>query len=109
MGDYFKPWRRKIGVLTLGLACVLMAARVRSVARPIIIPAGNYIEYVVRTDSSRIRITKEKQIWSGGRIIPNEVLGESSIPHDAVAIPLTLFSAWLLLSKPRAKSVAKIS
>jgi hypothetical protein len=25
MGDFFKPWRRKIGVLTLGLACVLMA------------------------------------------------------------------------------------
>ena len=30
MGDYFKPWRRKIGVLTLVMACVFMGAWVRS-------------------------------------------------------------------------------
>ena len=32
MGDYFKPWRRKLGVLTLVLACLFMAAWVRSLA-----------------------------------------------------------------------------
>ena len=30
MGEYFKPWRRKIGVLTLFTACLFMAAWVRS-------------------------------------------------------------------------------
>ncbi len=29
MGDYFKPWRRKIGVMTLVLACVAMAELIR--------------------------------------------------------------------------------
>ena len=30
MGEYFKPWRRKVGVLTLLLACVAMVGWVRS-------------------------------------------------------------------------------
>ena len=30
MGGFFKPWRRKIGIATLVMACVLMAACVRS-------------------------------------------------------------------------------
>jgi hypothetical protein len=30
MGDYFKPWRRKIGVVTLVVACVFMAGWIRS-------------------------------------------------------------------------------
>ncbi len=32
MGDYIKPWRRKIGVVTLVLACLLMVGWLRSVA-----------------------------------------------------------------------------
>jgi len=30
MRDFFKGWRRKIGVLTLGLACAFAAAWIRS-------------------------------------------------------------------------------
>jgi hypothetical protein len=30
MGEYFKPWRRKIGVITLMMACVFMGGWVRS-------------------------------------------------------------------------------
>lgn len=30
MGTFFKPWRRKLGVVALGLACLLMAGWVRS-------------------------------------------------------------------------------
>ena len=30
MGDYFSPWRRKIGVVTLMMACVTMVGWVRS-------------------------------------------------------------------------------
>src|SRR6266700_4979357 len=32
MGDYFKPWRRKLGVVTLLLACVFVAGWVRSLS-----------------------------------------------------------------------------
>jgi len=32
MGGYFKPWRRKIGVVTLVMACVLMVGWVRSLS-----------------------------------------------------------------------------
>ena len=30
MGDFFKPWRRKIGVVTLLMACVFAAGWVKS-------------------------------------------------------------------------------
>ena len=30
MGDFFKPWRRKIGVVTFEMACLAMADWVRS-------------------------------------------------------------------------------
>ena len=30
MRDFFKPWRRKAGVVTLGMACVFMAGWVRA-------------------------------------------------------------------------------
>jgi len=30
MGEFFKPWRRKLGLLTLMMACVLMSGWVRS-------------------------------------------------------------------------------
>ena len=30
MGDYLSPWQRKVGVLTLALACVFAAGWVRS-------------------------------------------------------------------------------
>ena len=33
MGDFFKPWRRKIGVVTLVMACVMMGGWVRSFGR----------------------------------------------------------------------------
>jgi len=33
MGEFFKGWRRKIGVLTLVMACVMMGAWVRSFGR----------------------------------------------------------------------------
>jgi hypothetical protein len=33
MGEFFKPWRRKLGVVTLVLACVFTAGWVRSLSR----------------------------------------------------------------------------
>lgn len=33
MGEFFKPWRRSFGVVTLGLACLLLAGWVRSLSR----------------------------------------------------------------------------
>jgi hypothetical protein len=33
VGEYFKPWRRKVGVVTLVAACVIMGAWVRSIGK----------------------------------------------------------------------------
>ena len=33
MGSYFKPWRRKIGVVTLAMACVFAGGWIRSMCR----------------------------------------------------------------------------
>ena len=32
MGDFFKPWRRRFGLVTLAMACMFMAAWVRSMS-----------------------------------------------------------------------------
>ncbi len=39
MGDYFKPWRRKVGVMTLVLACVFTVGWIRSFNRIDVITA----------------------------------------------------------------------
>lgn len=33
MGDYFTPWRRKLGVVTLVMTCILMVGWVRSIEK----------------------------------------------------------------------------
>ena len=45
MGEFFKPRRRKIGCVTLTVACLLVAAWVRSliVDDIVIIPCGQFV------------------------------------------------------------------
>ncbi len=56
MGDYFKPWRRKIGVLTLVLACVFAAGWVRSpfVQDTFIFPFGMPSSLMLVSGSDRL-------------------------------------------------------
>lgn len=129
--NYIRPLRRKIGIVALVIACVLVVGWVRSF----------FIEDRIAFTISRVRhaissyhgaIAWEHWIDDGhqGGVIgwssdwrsekslihsttffqsrPGSMLGK--LEHESrsvrcwqIVIPLTLLSAWLLLSKPRAK------
>ncbi len=139
MGDYFRPLRRKIGCITLLLACVFTAGWVRSLKDTkdiLCVPIGQHtFEYfhslngaiwcfhlhnTVETDvtffKEHYRGWNRRPVMSGARVDrvakygPFLFRNESTyaargfslrIPYWSIVIPLTLLSAWLLLSKPR--------
>jgi hypothetical protein len=110
MGEFFKGWRRKVGVVTLGLACVFAGAWVHSLTTYADLTRlsvhgdclGGFwrsrngtIEYVTYRVKGRpngdgmpssIRVTLHEEV-------------ERSISYWSLTIPLRLLSAWLLLSK----------
>ena len=153
MGEYFKPRRRKIGVLTLVMACVIAAGWVRSLTRAdlVMLQRGNYT-FSVESMCGEISFGRlasgnnnPRWIWHSSEISPatwrvcdqygnpqpvdhltediesiewrfdrfgfhfgagNGAQGRDEIyafPYLSIVIPLTLLSAYLLLSKPRTK------
>ena len=146
---YFKPLRRKIGVLTLATACVLMGGWTRSLAyyNSLIIRGYGVTVFFLDSNSGCLSFTRQRE-WplSGMTLRPrlptwfehntgaiegrgltfssNAVLifnylgmrrtckGRSlqshwqqeiiAVHYWSIVIPLTLLSAYLLLSKPRA-------
>ena len=154
MGNYFKPWRREFGVVTLLLACLFAAGWVRSISDPYV------LAYAISSDS-HVLICSASQVLNIGTLRENDVglarprlsrfsvlskpdsgssfVAEDScgiilyeinhqgfesrtsieaddlknlknfkfstiqVPYTSIVIPLTLLSAWLLLSKPQAK------
>jgi hypothetical protein len=148
MREFFKPLRRKIGVLTLVLACVFAAGWVRSLQTTdfVRIPVKNHawIEMVGRTASVHLYATyhgkaKSNFLWktisaadeeqeSPSFFSPSDLqihalgvgIGKISypsrdwihrvvviLPYFSITIPLTLLSAFLLLSKPRKSNQKK--
>jgi hypothetical protein len=155
MGDFFKGWRRKIGVVTLGLACVFMAGWLRSATiRDDVMIAGENVRHALASSTGLLRWARHtgikntdqkndaRQILNAGRpLIEWNSAGDFqkddndsfwkhctnewrhgwggfdfgagthkrwnchierwAIPYWSIVIPLTLLSAWLLLSKPR--------
>jgi hypothetical protein len=129
---YFKPLRRKIGVLMLMMACAFMVGWVRSrnseqtLSLPISSDAKCYLQSawseirLYKTDEITIDDERFLRISKGGWSIVDAVGHEDSatylstanaivhtdlvtVPYWSVVIPLTLLSAWLLLSTPRVK------
>lgn len=145
MGDYLKPWRRKIGVLTLVMACVLAAGWVRSLfvqdavnvciakqLRLTVISVSRHLIIAmacIETDAAIPASFRESETvnwkqWSQtfanfevtrpisdqGFSTDDDKFGDPNtdisdewyqLPYWSLVIPLTLLSAWLLLSKPR--------
>jgi hypothetical protein len=155
MGEYFKPPRRKLGIVTLGLACVLMAGWGRSlvtinkftiqadaynfnrlvsiqgcVAWQRVVPKSDSVELTPELFQDAAQffadqllaatwINKEGGIDWKHRLMGFEIADNRRMGHSwtgqlwAVQVvfwklsywwfiaPLTLLSAWLLLSKPR--------
>ena len=140
MPTYFKPWRRKIGVATLVVACVAMGAWVRStlvkdhltrdygdgstiqatafdshfglVVRKGFQPSGKTeIRWLHSQVESINDWAAERGDWISYRLgfgivhykLTNGYLKAWFTHYASIVIPLTLLSAWLLLSRPRAK------
>ena len=125
MREVFKGWRRKVGVVTLVMALILMAAWLRSFAirDTLRIPtqeSSHYFRSVTgslqwrRFDSTANGIAWrsytpaeresaprwEKWDWSDWMFEDYAWI----IPYWSIVIPLTLLSAYLLLWKPRKRT-----
>ncbi len=156
MGEFFNPWRRKLGLLTLLVACVLMSGWVRSLrtVNNTVIRFGGHslIQLISRDQTLAVRRIKSKlrvKELSVDRVLligfqaprgnstgnlainvdpPTRAaegspfhwiiksygfeIGDCSdqqfplqifvarVPYWSIVIPLTLLSAYLLISKP---------
>jgi hypothetical protein len=138
MSGFFNGWRRKLGVLTLIMACVFMGGWVRSefIQDTITISpdsdshihfssaSGRLIILVMNDIDNVIPFWGSRQVtFDGWRIDGNNAsLGKDNVPNFqfnlfnanadnfderlvlrywSIVVPLTLISAYLLLSKPR--------
>ena len=99
MGEYFKPLRRKVGVATLLFSCALAGVWV-------VVPESEFEDESVGLDFTiSVEATGFGIEWQGF----SSTFGGSRdfkwlIPYWSVVLPLTLLSAYLLLSKPRLKT-----
>jgi len=119
MGSYFKPMRRKIGVVTLLMACVFAGLWIRG---ELIYDEFSSCSWVSSSwglifDNGQRTIQRfgSPPENYGGNSMRVMIEGEdyvseiAEIPHWIVVIPLTLLSAWLMLSTPRVAKSATIS
>jgi hypothetical protein len=113
MREFFKGWKRKIGVLMLAFPCIFMAGWVRSyndqtdrcrLLGGILESTNGGIERWEHHNWQEIR--REISDESGAVVdVVNEIHVDLSlvwrIPYWSIVIPLTALCAWLFLSKPR--------
>jgi hypothetical protein len=156
MGRYFKSWRRKIGVMTLVIACVLAVGWLRSTRNfDLIIVPGKTANYFFISGGQEFRFVSAASAnqlfgangaydfkliilpasfpnvvhplryrWTShaatfrraGIFLASDNQYSSAdddppfvkmIPYWCTVVPLTLFSAWLLLGKPPEKSAIR--
>jgi hypothetical protein len=137
MGDFFKGWRRQVGVMTLVMACVFAGGWVRSKFKldstqtgtvnsthSLISMNGDIYWLRVNLPNAKTTLWQSSDMrrplspWEGfNPISRTEVAGIEFavgqhkniatikmhlwvIPYWSVTVPLTLISAYLLLSKP---------
>ena len=101
MFNYFRGWRRKAGLVTLLMACVFAAGWVRSLTE--IDRLGLFGGWVCSWGGS-MRLVEVSFITTqigGASVRAAQLTPFFSIPYWMIVLPLTLLSAWLLLSKPR--------
>lgn len=93
MREFFKGWKRKVGWITLGVACAYLTGWVASYLFP-----GEMRLFDAMLSSNFGTIYLVVFLSPSGY---TEHLWYCSIDYWHVVLPLTLLSAWLLLSKPR--------
>jgi hypothetical protein len=101
MGDFFKPWRRKIGIATLAVACCIFC--LWGASHNFHIPPIKWeYEYLVSLRDGEIIFQKTRIVCKDGFCLGFiEVESETTVSLLTVTAPLTLLSAYLLLSKPQ--------
>ena len=118
MGEYFKPWRRKIGVVTLVMACVFAGAWVRSILVHDVIRIGpGNVECIIVSHAGIFSIwvgpdsPKPTSSWKifGPIVTAPATHPGIPLPYSIIVIPLTLLSAYLLFSKQRKSYVKPIN
>ena len=102
MGDYFKPLRRKVGVVTLVMACLFMAIWLEGQggSRPLLAIYWNrYYKTQVQSFDGHIQLIS----LHTNPVAAGYVKVHAVVPCWPMISSLTLLSAWLLFSKPRSK------
>lgn len=100
MTNYFDPWWRKYGILTLLSACEVAAVWVRSILAPESIDVYPFRFRSADGVAYLELLNADQAFFPTGPIF-------REIPYWSIMIPLIIFSLWLLLSKPRAGKTFK--
>lgn len=133
MGEFFKPQRRKVGVVTLVMACVFSAGWVRSQNWiDVLCPQSSsdlkavsgchgfgfmYGRFFMEQENDDLRFvghyskhySNQLYQWTRFQETGLSLYGQGLfIRYWLIVIPLTLLSAWLLLSNPRLKNTPVI-
>ena len=125
MGEFFKGWRRKAGLVTLAMACLLMVGWMRSLVKcdALWFVVGNRQQMMWSMDSCiawESDPVDSKEFWemrtydrsdSGYAALCWEVREEVDspmwkVPYWSLILLLTLLSAWLIFAKPRKSKLA---
>ena len=103
MREFFRGWRRKVGVVTLVLACVFTGFWVLSLisSNKLVIEFSRTNDFAksieLRSEGGMMQYVESTELYFGDH--DNEVLFAHT--YWSIVIPLTLVSLWLLLTKPR--------
>lgn len=119
MRDFFQPWRRKVGCVTLVMALLFACSWIRSFVRHEGVAFSiSGRKHMVHTRSGEILWVSHNPLGNPGpyawsdAIEPNIDLDfgtldaayrplHRQIPHFVITVPLLVVAAYLLLSKPR--------
>jgi hypothetical protein len=117
MREFFRGWQRKVGVATLMVACMLMIVWMRSyvVRFSRTVPSNDTAtSYVVSSNGYFMWVHFESgpypfQGFSQADFPDGSHIGGNGtgpitcryVPYCSIVLPMTLLSAYLLLSKPR--------
>ncbi len=115
MGDFFKPWRRKAGFVTLAMACMFLLAWGWGQGNATSID----VWYTTTTECFLTLDSRGFQLFNGEIAIDKATgmrqlnrIWDVEVSHWSIITPLTLLTAYLLLSKPRVakpKSLSEIT
>jgi hypothetical protein len=117
MGEFFRGWRMKLGSVTLVMACIVASFWIRSmrIGERFSLPIGDNTDASLLSYNGRIVASLDShpfgrrqfgfksgyQFQAGPELWPIYHTFYFSCSDWGIAIPLTLLSAYLLLSKPR--------